>query len=429
MASYNKEAKEPVFSSTPRSGSISIETTNIGVTDGSHDVDDRAPQVVDNTTLAPGLRTMSRRDAIFVLLTNQVGLGVLSLPGVLKTLGLVPGTVAIIGLGCLSWYTAFELKLFYDRHPHVLNIVDMARIVGGRGFACVAAFGMILLVVMTAASASVTFSVALSLLSDDALSSTAFIGIGCICCWLLCIPRTASRLGSRTACERPGGVEESTCLICYAFSGNVSFVSYMAEMTNPQRDFGAALAWLEASSIGFYVFVAVSIYCLAGEYTTSPALGSAPGMLAQVAYGLVIPSVLSKGLAFGHTGIKFVYVEVMKHYKITHEMSVNTARSWSIWMSIATAFWTLSFVLSIAIPVFDSIVSITSAVTIAWFSFGISAIFSLHMNVKFSSWQNASLTLFNSLLIIGSLFLNGAGLWSSTTELGGALASRGNAAG
>jgi hypothetical protein len=203
----------------------------------------------------------------------------------------------------------------------------------------------------------------------------------------------------------------------------------MAEMTNPQRDFGAALAWLEASSIGFYVFVAVSIYCLAGEYTASPALGSAPGILAQVAYGLVIPSVLSKGLAFGHTGIKFVYVEVMKHYKIAHEMSINTTRSWSIWMSIATAFWTLSFVLSIAIPVFDSIVSMTSAVTIAWFSFGISAIFSLHMNVKFSSWQNASLTLFNSLLIIGSLFLNGAGLWSSTTELSGALASRGNAVG
>ncbi|KAI8710241.1 Aa-trans domain-containing protein [Fusarium sp. LHS14.1] len=466
MASYNKEAKEPVFSSTPRSDSIGIETTSIGVTDGSHDVDDRAPQVVDNTTLAPGLRTMSRRDAIFVLLTNQVGLGVLSLPGVLKTLGLVPGTVAIIGLGCLSWYTAFELKLFYDRHPHVLSIVDMARIVGGRGFACVAAFGMILLVVMTAASASVTFSVALSLLSDDALGSTAFIGIGCICCWFLCIPRTArfvSQSGipscisilaativviAALAAGRPVNAPAewrrapvwfakpsfrdglNACLkICYAFSGNVSFVSYMAEMTNPQRDFGAALAWLEASSIGFYVFVAVSIYCLAGEYTASPALGSAPGILAQVAYGLVIPSVLSKGLAFGHTGIKFVYVEVMKHYKIAHEMSINTTRSWSIWMSIATAFWTLSFVLSIAIPVFDSIVSMTSAVTIAWFSFGISAIFSLHMNVKFSSWQNASLTLFNSLLIIGSLFLNGAGLWSSTTELSGALASRGNAVG
>ncbi|KAJ3531430.1 hypothetical protein NM208_g8880 [Fusarium decemcellulare] len=41
--------------------------------------------------------------------------------------------------------------------------------------------------------------------------------------------------------------------VCYAFSGNVSFVSYMAEMTNPQKDFHVALAWLEISS---YVFVA-----------------------------------------------------------------------------------------------------------------------------------------------------------------------------
>ncbi|RSL45862.1 hypothetical protein CEP54_014106 [Fusarium duplospermum] len=407
---------------------------------------------------------MSRRDTIFVLLTNQVGLGVLSLPSVLKTLGLIPGTIAIIGLGTLSWLTALELKLFYDRHPQVLNIVDMSRIVGGRGFAWVTAFGMILLVIMTAASASVTFSTAMKLLSNDSLGSTAFIGIGCVCCWMLCMPRTSrfvsqsgipscvsilaatmvviAGLGAKRPADAPVEWRRTitwfaspsfrdglnACLkICFAFSGNVSFVSYMAEMTNPQRDFHVALAWLEISSIGFYIFVAVCIYCLAGEYTTSPALGSAPGALARIAYGVAIPSVLSKGLAFGHTGIKFVYVEVMKHYRIADEMTTNNLRSWSIWVGIGTGFWILSLVLSIAVPVFDSIVSITSAITTAWFSYGISAIFSVHRNkLKVSStWKNALRNLFNGLLIIGALFLNGAGLWSSTTELKSALASTG----
>ncbi|KAJ3454278.1 hypothetical protein MRS44_018172 [Fusarium solani] len=457
MGYLEKDAKEPACSVKPASNTTSVENIGAGGVNQNQIVGRRRPADGDRSSEsapASSFRTMSRRDTIFALLTNQVGLGVLSLPGVLKTLGMIPGTLAIIGLGCLSWYTAFELKLFYDRHPHVLNIVDMARVVGGRGFAIVAAFGMTLLVMMTAASASVTFSVALSLISDNALSPTGFIGVGCLCCWLLCVPRTA-KFASWTgipscvsilaatvvliaglAVSEPVGAPAgwrrapvwfaapsfrdglNACLkICYAFSGNVSFVSYMAEMTDPQRDFAAALAWLEASSIGFYVFVAVTIYCLAGEYTASPALGSTSVAFARVAYGLVIPSVLTKGLAFGHTGIKYAYVEVMKYFGIAQEITASNKRSWLIWLGIVTVFWILSFVLSIAVPVFDSIVSMTSAVTVAWFSFGISAIFSLHRSAKRCGWRNTCLAVFNVLLIAGSLFLNGAGLWSSTTGL------------
>jgi hypothetical protein len=397
---------------------------------------------------ASSCRTMSRRDTVLALLTNQVGLGVLSLPSVMKTLGLVPGTFAITGLGCLSWYTAFELKLFYDRHPHVLNIVDMARVVGGQSFAIVTALGMMLLVIMTAASATVTFSVALSIISGDALNKTGFIGIGCICCWLLCIPPTArfmSQTGwlscisilaatvvliSGLVVSGPVDAPEewtrnlawfgapsfkdglNACLkICYAFSGNVSFVSYMAEMTNPRKDFPVALMVLELVSISFYALVAIAIYSLAGEYTVSPALSSASASYAKIAYGLVIPSVLTKGLAFGYTGIKFSYIEVAKYIGVRRRITMADKKSSLVWMGLVTAFWILSFALSIAIPDFDSILSMTSAVTIGWFTFGISAVFSLHMTTKHY------MILANSLLIIGSLFLAGAGLWSSITEL------------
>ncbi|KAF4454058.1 neutral amino acid permease, partial [Fusarium albosuccineum] len=172
------------------------------------------------------------------------------------------------------------------------------------------------------------------------------------------------------------------------------------------------------------VLVAVAVYCLAGEYTTSPALGSAPIIFAKISYGLVIPSVLSKGLAFGHTGIKYTYVELMKYLGLSHELSRHNTRSWLIWLGIVTVFWLLSFVLSIAVPVFDSILSITSAATIAWFSFGISAIFSLHRTLqRGDDWRTSHRTPFNILLIVGSLFLNGAGIWSSTMGLKQALAS------
>ncbi|KAH6972677.1 transmembrane amino acid transporter protein-domain-containing protein [Ilyonectria destructans] len=401
-------------------------------------------------------RTMGRWDTVSVLLTNQVGLGVLSLPSVLKVLGIVPGVLAIISIGCLSWYTAFELIQFYRRHQHVLNIADMARVVGGQKFALVAGIGLLIQVIMTATSVAIALSVAFGVLSSHSVSTSGFMAIGCLCCWVLCVPRTAKFVSwTGIPCcisiiaatlvviigltiEKPTDAPNSwdtklvifgkptfreglnACLkICYAYSSNVNFVSYMAEMVDPVKDFNFALIWLEVSSICFYTIVAVAVYCLAGEYTVSPALGSAPNRIAQIAYGIVLPSILSKGLSFGHTGIKYIYVEIMTYFKITHEMTAPTAMSWSIWMAIVTGFWVLCFILTMAIPDFDSILSITSAATVSWFTFGFSAILWFHVNwnVKFSCWRKIILASVNGCLVIISLFMNGGGLWSSISEL------------
>lgn len=53
------------------------------------------------------------------------------------------------------------------------------------------------------------------------------------------------------------------------------------------------------------------------------------------------------------------------------------------------------------------------------FTFGLSAIFWLHLNKGryFSNWKKTLLFVVNIILIIQSLFMNAAGLWSSITEL------------
>ena len=53
------------------------------------------------------------------------------------------------------------------------------------------------------------------------------------------------------------------------------------------------------------------------------------------------------------------------------------------------------------------------------FTFGLSAVFWLHLNKGkyFSNWKKTLLFVLNALLIIQSLFMNAAGLWSSITEL------------
>jgi hypothetical protein len=193
----------------------------------------------------------------------------------------------------------------------------------------------------------------------------------------------------------------------------------MAEMKDPVKDFPKALACLEAFSITTYSVIAVAIYCLAGQYTTSPALGSAPTIAAKAAYGVVLPAVFATAMSFGHTGAKYMYVVAMRSMKATHQITDKSVKSWSTWIGCVTLYWVLVWVLSNAIPIFDSILAISSATTIAWFTFGLSAIFWFHLNKgsMFSNWLMMILFVVNVLLIVQSLFMNAAGLWSSITEL------------
>lgn len=134
-------------------------------------------------------RTMGRWDTALVLITNQVGLGILSLPSQVQTLGIVPGIIAIVGLGLLSTYTAYELLQFYRKYPHVVNIVDMARVVGGKPFEIVVAIGLMIKLCLTCASATVTLSVAFNTMSGHAMCTVGWVGVSAALCWILCLPR------------------------------------------------------------------------------------------------------------------------------------------------------------------------------------------------------------------------------------------------
>lgn len=401
-------------------------------------------------------RTLGKWDTVYVLVSNQIGLGILSLPGCLKVLGIVPGIFAIVGIGSMSAYTAYELLMFYRAHPHVVSVVEMCRVVGGRPLEIAAGLGLMLKVMMTCASAAVTLSVSFNTLSSHAYCTVVFITIASVACWCLCLPRTVKfvsrsgipstvsivaaalivmiSLGVASPKKAPPGWDKkidivgnptfreglNACLkICYAYAGNISFVSYMAEMKNPSRDFPFALATLEVFSITIYTIAAITIYCLAGEYTASPALGSASTIPAKAAYGVVIPAVFATAMAFGHTGIKYIYVVLMKWMKATDRVTDRSVKSWATWIGCVTIFWVLVWIISNAIPVFDSILAISSATTIAWFTFGLSAIFWFHLkwgNLT-KDWTTIALAGVNGLMIVQSLFMNAGGLWSSITEL------------
>ncbi|KAM5341888.1 hypothetical protein ACJ41O_014919 [Fusarium nematophilum] len=402
-------------------------------------------------------RVMTRWQTLFALLTNQFGIGALGLPSAFRDIGLIPGLITIAGTAITAWYTGFELWRFYCRHPHCITVIDMAKVAGGRPWEIIVAVAFLIQVVMCCASATVTISIAFNAISDHAVCTYGFIGIASIISYILCVPRTVkfiSQSGIPTLISIVGAVlitmislgvadpakapEEgwkpdikmfnnpgfrtifnAILKIIWAFAGNHAFVSYMAEMRDPVKDFPFALTCLVSISALFYTTLAVGIYCLAGEYTTSPALGSAPIIPAKAAYGVVIPAILTAALSNGHIGIKYIFVVIMQKINATSEITANTTKSWATWLGCVTGFWVAAFVLSNAIPIFDSIVSIQSATTYAWFTFGISSCFWLSWNKGnyFNGRKQIALFCINVTIVGFSFFLNGCGLWSSITEM------------
>ena len=401
-------------------------------------------------------RNMSRWDTTLVLLTNQVGVGILSLPGVALSIGLVPTVILIVLLGIISYYAAYVLLQYYLAHPHCMNMPDMCRVLGGRAFHIIGSVILVTTVSLSCASAAVTMSVALNTLSGHAICTAGFIGISALICWAFCLPRTFRAVGfvgipaagsilvalliviislgvadpkaaptdwvrevKAFANPTPREAIAATMRVCFAYSGNIGFPSYFPEMKNPKKDFVPALIWLQVLSVVLYTTVAIAIYCLAGQYTASPALGSAPILPAKIAYGFAIFALLSTGMVFGHTAIKFIFVAILRKTKKEDLATQNSVRSWALWVACACAFWALVFVVANSIPVFSSILSAAAAILTAWTTFGISPAFWIHLNWHrlFEGPRQIALLLANAFIILQTLFMNAGGMWATVTEL------------
>lgn len=136
---------------------------------------------------------MTRTALIFF--TNQVGIGILSLPGMLHTIGLIPGIFTIIILGIIATYTAYILIQFYRQYPSIRDIVDVAKIMGGVPLQIIVGIANVLNLCLICASANVTLSIGFNTISNHALCTVGFIGLPMVACWLLCMPRTMNFAG------------------------------------------------------------------------------------------------------------------------------------------------------------------------------------------------------------------------------------------
>lgn len=63
---------------------------------------------------------------------TQIGLGVLSIPAVFDTLGLIPGVICLCTIAGISTWSNYIIGVFKLRHPEVYGIDDVGRKLFGR---------------------------------------------------------------------------------------------------------------------------------------------------------------------------------------------------------------------------------------------------------------------------------------------------------
>ncbi|KAJ5183721.1 Amino acid transporter transmembrane [Penicillium capsulatum] len=376
-----------------------------------------------------------------LMVAETVSLGVLSLPAAIASLGLVPAIIVLIGLGLVASYTGFIMGQMKRKYPQITTMADAGEVIGGtwgREFigAC-----WILFFIFIMSSHLLTFTVAMNSITSHGTCSIVFGIVGMIVSFICSLPRTLEKMSwlslvsffsiiiavlitmIAVGIEKPGHAVlavadtdlyhgfSAVCNIVFAFCGHGAFFGLMAELRNP-RDFTKSLCLLQGVDISLYLIASVVIYRYAGDGVTSPALGSASPVMAKVAYGIALPTIIIAGVINGHVAFKYVYVRIFRGTDRMHKRDWIAVASW---VGIALGLWVLAWIISSAIPVFSNLLSLITALFASWFTFGFPAILWLFMNKGryLSSPTKIALTIVNVIIIGIACALCGLGLWVS----------------
>jgi amino acid permease len=405
-------------------------------------------------------------------------LGMLSLPAALNVLGFFPGLLCIIVMGMLSLYTAYNLIQYWRKYPYMLNIVDYGRVLGGPWVEGIFAVGFLINMALISASALVTLTIGLNTVSEHATCTVVFTVVAALAMWAMCVPHsmrfvswaswpcTASIIATvlivmiTLGVQGPRNPEAPLNLkaigsptftqavsaflnIAFAYTGNQAYPTVLAEMENPSRDFPRAVTIEKCITTTIYVIVASVVYSLSGEQVASPAIGSLQTTMAKVSYAVSFIGLLGTGLIFGMTSARYLHVffmrqiSLMKHRKTqsTPSITSDTSRGgrpsiamsehskktdWAVWIFAVTLFWVVVWILANAIPVFNSLLNISSSLLLSWFTWGVTVLFWFHLNWN-GKWRSSGLKLataaFNVFIMILVFFMMIPGMYASIDAL------------
>ncbi|KAL1642411.1 hypothetical protein SLS58_005485 [Diplodia intermedia] len=341
----------------------------------------------DITEKGPNYRNVGWLGTVALMMKTQVGLGVLSIPSVFDTLGLVPGVICLIAIATITSWSGYMVGIFKLRHGSVYSIDDVGHLLFGRigHWICCAGSGML------------SISIGLNALSTHGACTAVFVAVGAIIGWACGSIQTLGRItwlawvglaGIITSIlaltvavgvqDRPDAAPQEShwqsdykifgdptfaeaaaalASLVFAYAGTPAFFSIASEMRDP-RHYTRSLVICQSCVTAIYVAIGTVVYYYCGSYVASPALGSAGVVMKKACYGLALPGLVVTTTLMTHYPAKYAFVRVLRGSR--HLASGSTVH-WVAWLGCTGAVALVAYVVASAVPVFYGLVALVGA--------------------------------------------------------------------
>ncbi|RSL55158.1 hypothetical protein CEP53_007215 [Fusarium sp. AF-6] len=350
------------------------------------------------TDKGPNYRNVGWIGTVALMMKTQIGLGVLSIPAVFHSLGLVPGVIALIAIAVITTWSGYVVGTFKLRHPEVYGIDDAGALMFGRFGRELFGIAFCLFWIFVAGSGMLGISIALNAVSMHGACTAVFVAVAAIIGFGLASIRTLGRISwlawvglicLLTAIftvtiavgvqDRPADApQESTwksdykivnkgtpfteaisavSSLIFAYAGTPAYFAIAAEMRNPQH-YTRSLIVCQAGMTITYIIIGCVVYVYCGSYVATPALGSAGAMIKKVAYGLALPGLIASTTLVIHYSAKYAFVRMLRGSK---HLTSNSLTHWATWLGCTTTATIIAYLIASGIPVFGGLVSLVGA--------------------------------------------------------------------
>lgn len=171
-------------------------------------------------------------------------------------------------------------------------------------------------------------------------------------------------------------------------------------MHTPQ-DYVKSIWALGLIEIFIYTLTGALIYAFVGVDVKSPALLSAGSVVSKIAFGIALPVIYISGSINTTVVGRYIHGRMFKDSVIQY---INTRMGWITWLVLITVITIIAFVIAEAIPFFNDLLSLSSALFITGFTFYFPALM-WFMLIREGAWYSKK-NLLKS-LVNGAIFIMG----------------------
>ncbi|KAH6977521.1 transmembrane amino acid transporter protein-domain-containing protein [Ilyonectria sp. MPI-CAGE-AT-0026] len=395
---------KPTGTPTPAHG-LELDADRIAQVDATYD---RAVGTVtdfEKQKTAEGeahFRRLGWKRLTVILVVEAIGLGTFSLPAAFATLGVVAGTFCCIVLGLLAIYTGYIVGKVSVVYPSIHHYGDIGGLLMGRFGEELFGFLYVLQLILMTSSFMLTGTIAFNVLSDYGACGLVFSVVSGILLFVLAIMPSfteAAILGyldlvsvvsaigitiiasGIEAADSPGGLGNvnwsawpapdatfkdgmvAICNMLFAYCFAMFLTPFMSEMHTP-TDYMKSVWTLGIIEIVVYTTTGVLIYVFVGADVESPSLLSLSSLLSKVAFGVALPIIFISGAIGNTVTARYVHIRL---YKDSVTRFINTPKGWITWLAVLAAITVVSWIIGEGIPIFNDLLSLSSALFVSGF--------------------------------------------------------------